>query len=267
MSLSAGDRRDEEKALLPSASDRRDNWGSISGGGADHQLSDVDERFASMTLLLLMGMSLITTVVSAVLLTWGKVNNQEMVVDFASNLCDAIAYVASLVANYYVQGKSKEKKDSVEFWTAIFSTMLLYAVGAKIGFQCYGQMLCALDTKNHSDGTLRCSFWLERPDPKVVIFIEFFKFCLYVALSFLLLGGSYTVSIRKNVNLMSALLHCVVDLMQGVVFGIASLVIIYTKKTEHKVTIDATASIFALLVLIISTAHMWKDFADGRRQH
>ena len=31
-----------------------------------------------------------------------------------------------------------------------------------------------------------------------------------------------------------------------------------------KVTIDAVASIFALLVLLISTVHMWKDHAFKR---
>jgi len=250
MSVPAVDSHDEEKALLPPA-DR-----------AQATASSEDDYFATITLLLLLAVSLICSVVDWALFARAKSN--QMVVDFAGNLVDAAAYVLSLGVNAYVKGRPRETKDSYEFRAAVLSTVLLYIVGANLGYMCYEQILCAMDTRNHVDGTLRCSFWLERPEPKSVIFAEFFKLCLYVSIAFLLMRGPYFVVIRKNVNLMSAILHWVVDFFQGVVFGIASLVILYTKKTETKVTIDAVASIFALLVLLISTVHMWKDHAFKR---
>lgn len=172
---------------------------------------------------------------------------------------DVISYLASLICVYAVRDKSEEKREKIEFGTAIFSTLLLLVAGGKVLMQCYFQMRCALDNEYHFHH-IPCSYLQARPDPYYVLMLEGIAFLAYIPV--VVVGCFYTdleqYKPATNISHASAILHAFVDVTQLVIVSIAAGCMM--QWAGESVQIDVVACMICLFFMLVATTLMWSNY-------
>lgn len=188
-----------------------------------------------------------------------RAESSAVVVEVVVAFGDALAYAASLFAVYYVRGRDNEFRETIEFRTAVFSTMLMVAAGVKIGAMTFFQIRCADDNEYHFHH-IPCAYLQARPNGKYVLGMEVLDLASYIPV--MIIGWFYTrweyYSPEANISHASAILHAFVDFTSIFIISTASISMIIFSK--YSVYIDAVSSLMVFSLIIAATTHMWQNY-------
>jgi len=232
----------------------------IEGVGPSPPLTrrDSKQRAHDSLLLILLVLSSVV-ILSASIFAAMRSKSTTVLVEVFGTASDLISYLASLVTEFIVRGRSAELKDKIEFGVGVFSTICLLSFGAKIVFQCYVQMRCALDNQFQIHH-IPCSYLQARPDPYYVLMLEAICLCAYLPV--FVVGCYYTdwdkYKPSTNISHASAILHLFCDVCQVVIVSIAAGFMMGF--SGEAVYIDVFSSLICLFIMLVATTLMWSNY-------
>lgn len=271
----------ESAPLLEARTDRRASDGGTSSKkyGSLRRDSEAVLRAEGVapnedtTLLwILLLMSSLMTVVGVIYAVYA--NSMAVVVEATAEFLDVISYSLNLYCVYLTRGKPMEYKENLEKRTAIGSTTLLILCAVRIGLSAYSEMACASDVDfNLGDPSdVPCALMQGRPKPKMVMITASVMLLAYIPPVWYVMtkGGSMnSYHPSEDINKASALLHVAFDMTLQVTVLLSSLVMVLNASVS--VEIDAWASIFVIVMMLVMTGWMWYVYYDSasdlKREH